>query len=102
LIFVDSVTTAQSKGYSTAAALGMPYAVRDVFLDNTIDPAAIRKQLERAEETARRQGYSIAIGHPHPETLSVVTEWLKTYRERGFQLVPVSTIVRLQQTSPRS
>ncbi len=45
LIFVDSVTTSDSKGYSTAAALGMPYAVRDVFLDNTIDTDAIRKQL---------------------------------------------------------
>ena len=102
LIFVDSVTTSDSKGYSTAAALGMPYAVRDVFLDNTIDTDAIRKQLSRVEETAKRQGYAIAIGHPHPETLAVVSEWMKTAREQGFQLVPVSTIVRLQQISPRS
>ncbi len=102
LIFVDSVTTSGSKGFSTAAALEMPYAVRDVFLDNTIDPDAIRKQLSRVEETARRQGYAIAIGHPHPETLAVVSEWMKTARAQGFQLVPVSTIIRLQQGSPRS
>ncbi|MDF1748646.1 MAG: divergent polysaccharide deacetylase family protein [Alphaproteobacteria bacterium] len=102
LIFVDSVTTSESKGYSTAAALGMPYAVRDVFLDNTIDAEAIRKQLTRVEATAKRQGYAIAIGHPHPETLAVVTEWLKTIQSSGFQLVPVSTIVRMQQATPRS
>jgi hypothetical protein len=102
LIFVDSVTTSDSKGYSTAAAMGLPHAVRDVFLDNMIDAAAIRTQLQRVEETAKRQGYAIAIGHPHPETLAVVTDWLKTVRARGFQLVPVSTIVRLQQVSPRS
>ena len=94
LLFVDSITTTDSQGYKVAAESGVPYAVRDVFLDHVIDEEAIRKQLQRVEETARRTGHAIAIGHPHDETLAVVGPWLKTIEAKGFQLVPVSAIVR--------
>ena len=94
LLFVDSITTTDSQGYKVAAENGVPYAVRDVFLDHVIDEDAIRKQLQRVEETARRTGHAIAIGHPHDETLAVVGPWLKTIEAKGFQLVPVSAIVR--------
>ncbi len=94
LVFMDSVTTRETAGYHLAAELGVPYAVRDVFLDHEIEPDFIRRQLQRVEETARQQGHAIAIGHPHDETLEVVAEWLKTAEARGFDLVPVSAIIR--------
>lgn len=94
LVFMDSVTSRETKGFHLAAELGVPYAVRDVFLDHDINHEAIRGQLRRVEETARRQGHAIAIGHPHDETLAVVSEWLKTVEARGFDLVPLSAIIR--------
>ncbi|NMM44014.1 divergent polysaccharide deacetylase family protein [Rhodospirillaceae bacterium KN72] len=102
LLFVDSITTTDSQGYKVAAESGVPYAVRDVFLDHVIDTASIRKQLQRVEETARRTGHAIAIGHPHDETLAVVGPWLKTIEAKGFQLVPVSAIVRDMMPVARS
>ena len=102
LLFVDSITSRDSQGYRVAASMNVPYAVRDVFLDHVIELDSIRNQLARVEETARRTGHAIAIGHPHDETVEAVGEWLKTIEAKGFQLVPVSAIVRDGMAVPRS
>lgn len=94
LVFMDSITTTQTKGYGLAARMGVPYAVRDVFLDHEITPEAIRGQLRRVEETARKQGWAVAIGHPHDETLATVRAWLSRPEARAFQLVPISAVIR--------
>lgn len=102
LIFMDSVTTTETQGYRLAAGMGIPHAVRDVFLDHVIDPDAIRRQLERVQETARRQGYAIAIGHPHDDTLAVLRDWIPRAKALGFQLVPLSAVIRRGPPSARS
>jgi len=95
LLFLDSVTTADSVGAAMAARAGVPFAQRDVFLDNAWkDPAAIARQLKRVERLARERGYAVAIGHPHRATLDALAAWIPQVRRRGFQLVPVSAIVR--------
>ena len=98
LLFVDSLTTNLSVGRELAQAAGVPSAARDIFLDNDIDVVRIRAQLEKVERCAIRKGYCIAIGHPHPETLSVLEAWLPGLAARGFVLVPVSAIVARRMT----
>lgn len=95
LLFLDSLTTYESVGSSTAERFDVPYAVRDIFLDNQAEDAgAIRRQLEKLEEVALEKGYAVGIGHPYPVTLDVLTEWLPGVQERGFRLVPISAVVR--------
>ncbi len=95
LLFLDSVTSSASVGAAMAARAGVPYATRDVFLDNEWrDRAAIARQFARLEAVARRNGSAIGIGHPHPVTLDVLARWLPAARARGFAIVPVSAIVR--------
>lgn len=95
LFFLDSVTTAETQGYRLAQELGVPYAVRDVFIDHSLEPAAIRGQLAEAVATAERQGYAVAIGHPHDETLEALADWLpRIEAEAGVQLVPLSAVIR--------
>ncbi|MFQ5775049.1 MAG: divergent polysaccharide deacetylase family protein [Kiloniellaceae bacterium] len=97
LLFLDSMTSRDSVGWLAAQRAGVPYARRDVFLDNDWrDPASIRRQLARLEAIARRQGYAVGIGHPHRATLDVLARWLPRARRRGFALVPLSAIVRHQ------
>lgn len=93
LLYLDSVTTPSSAAPALAAALGVPFAGRDVFLDNELDAGSIDKQLATLEEIARRKGYAIAIAHPHPETFKALEAWLPTLEAKGFALVPVSAIV---------
>ena len=94
LAFLDSRTTDESVGGRVAKRIGMPFAIRDVFLDHEIDADEIRKQLRRLEERARRRGSAKAIGHPHRITLDVLEVWLPSLAERGFVLVPVSAIIK--------
>ena len=94
LIFLDSLTTPQSVGIEVAAALGMKFAVRDIFLDNEVDPDLIAGQLATLERLARAQGQAIAIGHPHPETIAALRTWIPQALARGVQIVPVSALTR--------
>jgi uncharacterized protein len=93
LLFVDSRTTSKTVAATEAQRLGVPHAERDVFLDNEANLDAIRRQLEATERIARRRGVAVAIGHPHDLTIEALRGWLPTLEERGFALVPISTIV---------
>ncbi len=94
LLFLDSLTTGRSVGLETARRFGVPAVARDVFLDNDADVAAIRKQLARTEEVARRHGHAVAIGHPYDGTAQALAEWLPTLKAKGLVLVPLSAIVK--------
>ena len=94
LLFVDSRTIGDSVGGKVAAELGVPHVDRDIFLDNEQNAAGIEQQLARTEEVARRRGWAVAIGHPHPATIAALARWLPGLAQRGFVLVPVSAIVR--------
>jgi len=98
LLFLDSLTSNASVGVGMARRAGVPYAARDVFLDNEWnDRTAIARQFAHLEAVARRRGSAIGIGHPHRATLDVLAHWLPEARARGFAIVPVSAIVRHRQ-----
>ncbi|MEQ8604048.1 MAG: divergent polysaccharide deacetylase family protein [Marivibrio sp.] len=95
LFFLDSVTTTETQGYRLAQEMGVPFAVRDVFIDHSLQVEAIRGQLAEAVEIAKRQGYAVAIAHPHDETLAALADWLpRIEAETGVQLVPLSAVIR--------
>jgi polysaccharide deacetylase 2 family uncharacterized protein YibQ len=98
LLFLDSKTTAISAGPREAAASGVPYAARDVFVDDDLSPAAIARQLARIENVARQNGSAVAIGHGHDPTIAALRVWLPSLREKRFVLVPLSAVVRHRMT----
>lgn len=95
LLYVDSLTVPGAVGAQLADRLGVPFAKRDVFIDNDYENRqSIRRQLQRLEEIALRRGAAIGIGHPHDETIEELAVWLPEVQKRGFTLVPVSALVR--------
>jgi len=70
--FIDSRTTGGSKVGKIAHAYGDDYVARDIFLDNVKSVAAIHTQLKKAVRLAKKNGYAIAIGHPHPITMQAL------------------------------
>lgn len=93
LIFLDSRTTPRSVARPIANALGLPFAARDVFLDDHQDGISVRARLQELERIARRRGHAIAIGHPRDRTLVALRNWLASGAGRAFQVVPVTRIV---------
>ena len=106
LLYLDSLTSQSSVAARLAEKAGVPFAERDVFLDNEPgDRAAIDRQLAILEQIALERGYAVGIGHPHPATRAALKDWIPEMQKRGFALVPISAVVRHRQAfaaAPRS
>jgi len=76
--FLDSMTIGNSQSVPAAQGTRVKVLKRRVFLDDSQDINAIRQQFTRAVKLAQRDGYSIAIGHPHPNTVRVLQQMLPT------------------------
>ncbi|MHC1729785.1 MAG: divergent polysaccharide deacetylase family protein [Syntrophobacteraceae bacterium] len=87
LFFVDSWTTAESKGWKIARELKIPTRKRDIFLDHSLSPVSIRQQIRRLIRMAKIQGTALAIGHPHEATLKSLQEAAAQFRNEGIEVV---------------
>jgi uncharacterized protein len=94
LFFVDSFTTPDSVCLHSARLMRIPFARRDVFLDHSLNPKEIRRQIDRLIRLAETYGEAVAIGHPHRTTLEVLREELPNIRKR-VRIVPASRLVHI-------
>lgn len=76
LFFLDSMTITDTKSVQAAEGTSVKVIKRDLFLDDVQNHAEIRHQFARAIAIARRNGFAIAIGHPHPSTVAVIQQEL--------------------------
>lgn len=93
LYFVDSLTSSSSVALHSASEAGLPAIGRDVFLDDSTDTEMIRKQFLRLIQLSKEHGTGLAIGHPYPETLSVLREVLLKPSYYGVKLVTVRDLI---------
>jgi polysaccharide deacetylase 2 family uncharacterized protein YibQ len=98
LFFLDSKTIASSQAYNEAKAAGVPAVERDVFLDDNPSLDSVRHQMRVAEAVARKKGFAVVIGHPKENTIQVLKEFLSQADAKGFQVVPLSAIVKMSET----
>ncbi len=92
LIFIDSFTYKSSQGLYLANQKNYPSLARDVFIDGERTEEWIEKQLNRTLRIALRDGFAIAIGHPHDITLDILPQWQKQAKMQGFQFVTISKL----------
>lgn len=97
LYFVDSKTTSQSIAFKVARAEGLKSIKRDIFIDHEESKEFIQQQLKKLIKRAKHKGTALAIAHPKRITLSVLEKWLPELEAQGIKLVPVSTLISLQQ-----
>ena len=94
LYFLDSYVTAKSISREFASKIGLRFAKRDVFLDNSNDPEYIKQQLYLLRAKAKQRGSAIGIGHDRKNTLQVLKEVLPEFERDGYKIVFVSELVR--------
>lgn len=94
LFWLDSRTTAETRGPEVARESGVPALERDIFIDAEVNADFIRRQLRKLVELARTRGTAVGIGHPHPETIAALRELRTELLASGVNLVPVSALVR--------
>ncbi|WP_338126230.1 divergent polysaccharide deacetylase family protein [Rhodospirillum rubrum] len=93
LLWLDSMTSANSVGLALAEMAGVPHIGRTVFLDNLNDQAAVARQLAKLEAAARQHGVAVGIGHPRDGTIGALSVWLPALAAKGITLVPISALV---------
>lgn len=95
LFYMDSLTSPDSVGAKLASRLGVRTIKRDLFLDNEKNVESIRYQLRKAEHLARKRGHAVVIGHPYPQTIDALRQWLAD-KEENVRLCRLSRLVRAQ------
>lgn len=97
IFFLDSVTTANSKGEELAKAYGVPFIKRDVFLDSTQDVEIVKANLQKAGDIALEHGFAVAIGHVGSEggavTAQAIAEMIPILQNQGIEFVFLSSLV---------
>jgi hypothetical protein len=93
VFFLDSRTTPRSIAEQVAREHHLPTTHRDVFIDYAETAESVAHELDRTESVARKTGSAIAIGHPKDVTLASLETWLTTLEAKGFQIVPLSTVI---------
>ncbi|WP_417481835.1 divergent polysaccharide deacetylase family protein [Maricaulis sp.] len=91
-LFIDSMTTADSRGLAVAEGLGLEVLRRDVFLDHVIEAGMIAERLAEAQALALSQGHAVVIGHPHALTLDALEAWIGEAEAAGIEFVSVTTL----------
>jgi len=93
LFFLDSRTTPQTVGLQVAQSVGLKAVERNIFIDNSSTEEDIKQQLEQLIQLSLSKGKAIGIGHPHPSTLKSIREMIPRLKEKGIEVVPLSTLV---------
>lgn len=93
LFFVDSRTSSKSVARDKAVAMGVPTARNDIFLDNSSDVQAIRKQIYKAMDIAEKNGSVIAICHARPNTAKAWSMYAEEIKNTGIELVPITDLL---------
>ena len=92
--FIDSRTGRGSVAESTARAMNIPTASRDIFLDDVQSEPAIRRQLADLVARASAGGVAVGIGHLYPVTVRVLSAEVPALRARGYRFLRASQAVR--------
>ena len=93
LFFLDSRTTPQTVGLQTAQSLGLRAVERSLFLDHSSNEDDIKEKLEQLAQLSLSTGKAIGIGHPHPSTLKSLKEMIPKMKEKGIDIVPLSSVM---------
>ncbi len=93
LYFFDSLTSQKSVCREAAKEMGLRYARRDMFLDNSTEAPYIEKQLLELEKFAFRNGKAIAVCHDRKNTVKVLAKFMPEMARDGVEFVFLSEMV---------
>lgn len=94
LFLLDSRTTEASVARRVAEEVSLPAVSRRVFLDSVPTAGAIDRSFRELLSRARKDGSALAIGHPYPETMSMLERELPKLEEQGVELVRVKSLLK--------
>ena len=96
MVFIDSMTTANSVTKSVSEEIGTISLYRDVFLDSTTEQEKVEQNLIELADKALQKGYAVGIGHVGPEggkiTAAAIKKLAPELKERGIEFVTITEL----------
>ena len=87
MYFLDSRTTSKSAGREASEAVGIPFAERSIFLDNSNERMEIIEAVENGLNVSEKNGHAIMIGHIWTEELAnILLELYPSLLENNYAL----------------
>lgn len=96
--YVDSLTSEESVAARLAKENNVPYLTRDVFLDHQLQKKYVRQQFKELIRVAKRKGHALGIGHPHINTIEVLSDVLQNVNKYGVRFVSIKSLVQKSET----
>lgn len=97
LFFIDSKTVAGSVAEKYARRYRVPFAKRQVFIDNQDTFQSQTAALRSLLQIALKEGSAVGIAHARPGTARAIREMLPEFEAAGVELVSVSELVRVEE-----
>ncbi len=94
LYFFDSLTSDKSVCREVAESVGIPFAKRDIFLDNSNKVDSIEIELADLEKLALKRGRAIAICHDRKNTATALAKAMPQMVKDGIEFVYLSEMER--------
>ncbi len=92
--FIDSFTTSKSVAEKFARIYQVPFAKRQVFIDNENDLESKKEAIQELIKIALRDGEAIGIAHVREGTAKAIKEMIPEFVKNGIEIVPVSELVK--------
>ena len=102
LLFLDSLTSSQSKAFDVAQEVGLASFQRDVFIDGNTSVEYIQQKLWETVAIAKKRGYAIAIGHVKPETYKALASFFHSFNDPEVEFVFVSELISKNERNRQS
>lgn len=85
--FLDSRTTSKSVGRELSDIVGIPFAERSIFLDNSKERESILEAVEKGLNVSEKKGHAVMIGHIWTEELAdILLELYPALLENNYVL----------------
>jgi polysaccharide deacetylase 2 family uncharacterized protein YibQ len=91
LFLLDSFTTPKSVGMDVAKSLGIKAIRRDVFLDDSSNPAEMKIQWNRMLKIAAEKDFAVVQAHPRKNTIAFLKKALSNNNE--IKIVQLSELI---------
>ncbi len=93
LLFVDDGSVKNSLADRAAQASLLPFTRADMQIDTIRDRAKIKARLEELAQTAQRTGLAIGYANAFPESVDMISAFVRESADSDIEITPVSAIV---------
>lgn len=94
LLYLENGASGRSRLNSIARSLNVPNLRADLIVDVRGRTEDIQTRLVQLESLAQERGYALGIATAFPVSVRTISEWTQSLRQRGFALVPVTTLLQ--------